>query len=121
MRILVFSLFLYFNFFTSNAQENVKEKELVKIEACYPACKMKLSKKKLMKAEVFVGDVNVKVTKFNVKIMGFSGFFVNGNKMNDYCLEKMKNLKVGDFVQFFNVRSTYKTLKRPALLVEIIE
>ena len=41
--------------------------------------------------------------------------------MSDYGLEKMKNLKVGDEVQFFNVRSVYNTLKRPGVLVQIIE
>ena len=121
MKVLLFSLFLCLNFFTIYAQENIIEKESVKIEACYPGCKMKLSKKDLMNGEVFVGDVSVKVTRFTMKISGVNTRIVIGNKVSNYGLERMNNLKRGDFVQFFNVRSTYNTLKRPGVLVQIIE
>jgi len=98
MKILLPSLFLCFVLFASHAQENIKDKESVKIEACYPACRIKLSKNYLMNAEVFVGDVSVKVTQFTMKISGVNTRIVIGNKVSNYGLERMNNLKISDFV-----------------------
>lgn len=121
MRILVFSLFLCLNLFTSNAQSNSKFTSatlLVNGAAC-DKCTIELTREQLKNAVFATNEDSVKIISFKVKVPGKATKPFKGNQsgsMNNYI---HKTPYVGDHITFFDIM-TNKGLLKNYVIVKLI-
>jgi|GEM_PF-3322927 len=113
MRILVFSLFLCLNFFTSHAQSNSKTSDatlLVNGTAC-DKCTLELTGEELRTMNLSTNQDSVKVVGFKLKIPGSPTISVRGHKFNQRSLIALSRSSIGRNIQVFGVKTNKGSLK----------
>jgi len=113
MRILVFSLFLCFNLFTSQAQSNSKFSDaslLVNGKEC-DKCTLELTREELKKINLSTNNENIKISGFKLKVAGRSTVAVYGHKFNSKTFSALRQTSVGDRVHIFGIDSNKGVIK----------
>ncbi len=121
MRILVFSLFLCFNFFTSHAQSNsnsVNAMLLVNGKEC-DHCTLELTKEHLKKIILSTNNESVKILEFKLKTPGLATIPAKGHKLSPKIAAALRKVNIGSSIQFFGIK-TNKGPLRNTLIVKLI-
>ena len=122
MRILVFSLFLCLNLFTSNAQSNSKFTSatlLVNGVAC-DKCTLELTREQLKKMILSTTQDDVKIASFKLKTPGLTTIPVGGNQLSPKISIALRKANIGSSIQFFDIR-TNKGLIKTSVIVKLIK
>ena len=113
MRILVFSLFLCFNLFTSQAQSGSKASEatlLVNGKEC-DKCTLELTGEELKTMNLATNKDSVKVVGFKLKIPGRPTIFVRGHKFDQRSWIVLCRSSIGSNIQIFDVNTNKGSLR----------
>lgn len=121
MRILVFSLFLCLNFFTSHAQSNSKFASatlLVNGNECNK-CSLEFTREQLKKMILSTNQDDVKIASFKLKVPGSPTIYVKGHKFNHRGFSTLKKANTGDSVAIFDI-NTNKGVIKTSVIVKLI-
>ena len=120
MRILVFSLFLCFTSFTSQAQSNSKTADailLVNGKEC-DKCTLELTREQLKKMTLTTNNESVKIASFKLKVSGYPTIYVKGHKFNHRGLSALKKASIGDRIHVFGI-DTNKGVIKTSVIVKL--
>jgi len=118
MRILVFSLFLCFNLFTSHAQSNSKFSDatlLVNGEECNK-CSLELTREELKKINLSTNSENVKISGFKFKVAGSHTVAVYGHKFSPKIFRTLNKASIGDRIVIFGIDSNKGVIKSTCIV-----
>jgi len=118
MRILVFSLFLCFNFFTSQAQSNSKFSDaslLVNGKEC-DKCSLEFTREELKKINLTTNNEDVKISGFKLKVAGSATISVKGHKFSPKIFKTLNRASIGDRIQIFGVDTNKGVIKTTVIV-----
>ena len=113
MRILVFSIFLCFTSFTSQAQSNSKTADailLVNGKECNK-CSLELTREELKKINLSTNNENVKISGFKLKVSGSSTVRVKGHKFSPKIFRTLNKASIGDRIVIFGINTNKGEIK----------
>lgn len=113
MRILVFSLFLCFTSFTSQAQSNSKTADVILLVngATCDKCSLELTREQLKKINLSTNIESVKIAGFKLKVSGSATIAVKGHKLNYKALSALDKASIGGGIAIFGINSNKGEIK----------
>jgi len=113
MRILVFSLFLCFNLFTSQAQLNSKTSNVALLVngKVSDKCTLELTREQLKKINLTTNGYNVEISDFKLKVSGSSTVLAKGHKFSSRIFRTLKKASISDVIQVFGINTNKGEIK----------